>query len=923
MPERYVDAILKHLSGRSYQPLKPRQLARQMGVAESEYGSFREAVKQLRDQGRVVLGARNAVTLPEMSSRVVGTFRLNPRGFGFVIPETPNAHGDLFVPKEDTGGALTGDLVVARTRKRGKRGGETAYSGVIVEIVERGTNRFVGALEQAEGTWFVIPDGTSMTVPIVIRDVGEAGPPVGSKVVVEIVEYPKPGELPAGVIVERLGAGGEAAVETLSVIRAHSLPDEFSEAALREARRAVDTFSPAKVRGREDLSGETILTIDPPDARDYDDAISLQENDDGTVTLGVHIADVSHFVPDGGALDTDARKRGTSVYFPRRVLPMLPEVLSNGVCSLQEGQPRLAKSAMITYDEDGEVVSSRLAETVIRSAKRLTYVEAQEIIDGRRTDADPDVAGLLRDLHGLARRIEQRRRDAGMLHLDLPAVELLFDEQDRVVGAEPEDDSYTHTMIEMFMVEANEAVARTLDAAGRRFLRRIHPEPDPTAEQGLRTFVRACGHRLPRGLSRKAIQDLLESVRGKPESYAVNLAILKTFQQAEYSPLRVGHFALASNCYCHFTSPIRRYPDLTVHRLMAAYCRGELDELPPDDMSELTELGERCSAAARRAETAEREVRDVLMLLYLEDKIGDVHDGVITGVTNFGVFVQLEELLVEGLVRMEDLGDDWWELDPRTGQLRGERTGRKHRIGDRIRVRIVNVDVARRQMNLVPEAGKARKDEPNGGKRPKGAKRAKSMAGGGKGSKGAKKATSAGGKGGERSKGKKDARRPAREGGKGAKVPAGARDKADRSQKQQEQAPARSKSSKGKAGKKRSARAGKKQATPSAGSAKAGKKQSTGGEPKSAKNAKRAGGKSKSGKGATRSSGKGKGGQNGGKAKPAKKAQKSSAGESKGPRKAKKSSSRGSGKESSSSQGRSSSGKGGSGKGRSGGRRKR
>jgi len=703
MPDRYVEAIVKYLSSRDYQPLKPRQLARQMGIAEAEYATFRNAVKRLRDAGRIVLGAKNALTLPEIANYVTGKYRPNPRGFGFVIPDTPNSHGDLFIPPGAAGDALSGDTVRARVAKRGKQAGQMRYAGQIVEILQRGTGRFVGTLREAEDAWFVLPDGKEMTTPILIRDIGTAGPKAGAKVVAEIVKYGGDGELPTGVIVETLGAAGKIEVETLSVIRAFGLPDEFSAEALADARRAVDEFDPSDAAGRKDIASQMTITIDPPDARDFDDAISLKTAGDGQVTLGVHIADVSHFVREQTALDDEARTRATSVYFPRKVLPMLPEILSNGVCSLQEGQRRYAKSAFITYDTEANVTDTRFAETVIVSDARLTYEQAQQICDGRVGGYRPEVVDLVRRLRELARAIEARRRAAGMLHLDLPEVELIFDEKTRVADAVPQDDSYTHTMIEMFMVEANDAVAGLLDRQNRAFLRRIHPAPEPTSSKEFAGFVRACGHKLPADLTRADLQQLLAAVKGRPESYAVNLAVLKTFQQAEYSPMQVGHYALASQQYCHFTSPIRRYPDLTVHRLLAEHCRGRLKNRPPEDMSELTRLGEHCTTADRRAENAANELRDVLILQLLAGKIGEGFDGVVTGVTNFGIFVQSPRFLVEGLIRMEDLGDDWWEVNARYGSIRGQRSGRTFRIGDVVPVRIAAVDVARRQLSLMPQ----------------------------------------------------------------------------------------------------------------------------------------------------------------------------------------------------------------------------
>jgi len=721
MPQRYAQAILKYLAGRKYQPLTERQLARQVGIADEDYSTFREAVKILRDAGQVVLGARNALTLPEMASRIVGVFRANRRGFGFVIPDSPTSHGDLFIPPDAAGGAMNGDHVAAVVRRRGRREGKMVAEGHVAEILRRGNNRVVGTLDQTKGTWFVMPEGKGIFTPVVVADVGAAGPPVGTKVVVEIMEYPaESGALPSGVIVENLGEAGPTAVETIAVIKAHGFSETFSEEAIEDARRAIEAFAPTDLSGRRDLTGEVIVTIDPPDARDFDDAVSLAHNGDGTVTLGVHIADVSHFVREDTLLDTEALARGTSVYFPRRVLPMLPEVLSNGVCSLQQGKNRYCKSAFITYDSKGKVLARSVVESVIRSTKRLTYQQAQEICDGKTGGYDGKVVELVRNMEKLARIIEARRFEEGMLELELPDVELVFDEEHRVIDAVPEDRSYSHTIIEMFMIEANEAVSNLLHAAGLSFLRRVHPQPDETSSRDLVTFVRACGHKIPKDLSRKDMQALLKSVKGRPESYAVNLALLKMFQQAEYAPMRLGHYALASRDYCHFTSPIRRYPDLTVHRLVADYCRRQHEQRPPEDLEALVKLGEHCTATERHAEGAEDELRMVLLLQHMESKIGEAFDGVITGVTNFGMFVQLPRYLIDGLIRMEHLGDDWWELDAVRGQIKGERTGVRYRIGDVVPVVIAGVDIARRELNLslAKPAGKRGQPADKRGKAP-------------------------------------------------------------------------------------------------------------------------------------------------------------------------------------------------------------
>ncbi len=723
MSERYMQAIVQYLDDKHYQPTKVRQLARRMGVADNDYAVFRDSVKQLHDSGRVVMGPKNVLSLPAMGSRVVGVYRGSARGFGFITPSEPNTHGDLYVPAGENLDAVTGDTVLARVIKRGKQAGKMIYQGRIVNVVARGNSRFVGELaraEKGEPFWFVSPQGRNYTDPIVIDDVGPAGK-AGEKVVVEIVRYGSGENLAHGVIVETLGAGGPIDVETLAMIREHGLPDAFEEDVLAEARAAVASFDCQADASddREDLTDWTVVTIDPVSARDYDDAISITPRKGGGFRLGVHIADVAHFVPVGSALDVEASARGNSVYFPRKVVPMLPEILANGVCSLQAGQVRFVKTALIDYDAEANVVGARIANAKIRSRQRLTYEEAQGILAGNVGGYERPVVDLVRAMETLAKRVEARRRRAGMLHLDLPEVELVFSDAGAVTGVVPADQSYTHTIIEMFMVEANEVSARRLEKLDVPFMRRIHPEGDATATKHLREFVKACGLKIPRDLTRQDMQALIDSVRGLPESYAVNLALLKTFEKAEYSPLQMGHFALASRCYCHFTSPIRRYPDLLVHRLLDMDIRGRLKSESHPDTSALAELGRQCSYTERRAERAGRELRALLVLHMLAEHVGEQFEAVVTGVTSFGVFAELVAYRVEGLIALSDLGDDWWEPDPARGVVAAQRSGRRIQLGDLAKVRIVSVDLARRQMNLalVPSANPKASRKPSKGKK--------------------------------------------------------------------------------------------------------------------------------------------------------------------------------------------------------------
>jgi ribonuclease R len=754
MSDSLSNKILEHLSSREYRPQKPRNLAHSLNMAsDEEYHAFRNALRELQHAGRVILGARGAVLVPTAHTspdEFVGTYRHNRRGFGFVVPSDPTGREDLYIPEGQNSGAMTGDVVRARITSKGQRDGKAIYSGKITEILERTQKRFVGTLIHQRNRWMVLPDGNTLTEPILTPDAASRHVKAGVKVVVELTTYPETGQEAQGVITEILGAAGEKDVDLKSVIVQHNLPGKFPEDVADEARAALDTFDPERERTeRLDLSDQIICTIDPDDAKDYDDAISLRRLDSGDWELGVHIADVSFFVPRGDRLDEEAQARGNSCYFPGYVIPMLPEVLSNGVCSLQEGVPRLCKSAFITYDRHAKPVATKFANTMITSAKRLRYREAQAIIDALEpmsVDDPPDVARydrgkpvphpesertvgdyppavvtLLAHMNALARRLQKRRLAAGQLVLDLPEIELVLDENGKVVDAVPEDQSFTHTLIEMFMVEANEAVARLLDSLGVPFLRRIHPEPEASDSDRLRQFVQVAGFRLPKLLDRHALQALLQSVRGRPEGFAINLAVLKSLTRAEYSPKPLGHYALASEAYAHFTSPIRRYADLTIHRLLDEYLamrdepgtsggrsrsairaqigqkvsRGELPST-----HDLMELGKHLSFTERRAEDAERELRQIKVLEMLEKRIGEEFFGVVTGITNFGIFIQLRDWLIDGLIRYENLLDDWWDVDERSGIIRGQRTGKRIGIGDVVKVIIVRVDAARRELEL-------------------------------------------------------------------------------------------------------------------------------------------------------------------------------------------------------------------------------
>lgn len=697
--------ILEVLRRRNYKPIRRADLARQLRIEPSRFAHFRAAVEHLQHHGRITMGPKHLILPPGAANQVIGTFRSNPRGFGFVVPFESRPEGDLFVGPRDTGGAMNNDVVLARVVKKGRRGGQMRHVGVVSQILDRGNTRFVGTLQHEGPGWFIQPEGKGYFDPIVVDDVGAKGARAGDKVVVDIIAYPKGRDPARGAIVEVLGRAGLYDSEIRSVIARYGLPTEFDEACLRQSHEAAEAFDPDSDPRRDDITDEVIITIDPPDAKDFDDAISLRRNRDGNWVLGVHIADVSTFVPMGSPLDQEAHQRGNSVYLPGKVIPMLCEVLSNGICSLQPNQKRFTKSVYITYDPQGHVRGREFANSVIRSKARLTYEQADRILQGHAEGFAGEVVALLKDMETLARAIEARRAKQGMLHLELPETELIFDESGKVVDAQPADDSYPHTLIEMFMVEANEAVAALLDRFKVPFMRRIHPDPAPNSSREIGRFVQLCGFKIPRQLDRAAIQDLLAAVKGTPQEYPINLYVLRSLQKAEYSPLHIGHFALASKHYCHFTSPIRRYADLLVHRLLQCYLEQRLNLIGLEEVlpeAELKEIGRHISFTEQRAEEAEREIKIALVLQMLTEHIGDEMDTVVTGLTNFGVFVQCRKYGIEGMIEPGDLGLDVWKYDPRRQSVIGQYSGKSVHLGQPLRVRIVAVNVPARQLSVAP-----------------------------------------------------------------------------------------------------------------------------------------------------------------------------------------------------------------------------
>lgn len=751
------DNILEYVNNPNYQPVKPAVIAKKLGLSGEATQELKKTVKRMVKSGELAWGPSHLVypvgkpqrqpkhdgvvasattnaakktevaadraaqrkveksrKPPRDSKHFTGTFRRAAGGFGFVRPDgTQRAEGrdaDVFIPADKSGDAASGDIVSVRLEsKRGRMGKQ---EGRILDVVERSTNRFVGVYFEQAGMGMVQIDGKIIVNPIYVGDPGAKGVRPDDKVVIEMVRFPSHVHDGEGVVVEVLGPRGEPGVDTLSIIYEFNLPGDFDEDVLAESRRQADKFDESLGRGRRDLTGSTIITIDPVDARDFDDAISLEKLDNGHWMLGVHIADVSHFVEPKTPLDREAYDRATSVYLPDRVIPMLPEIISNNLASLQPNKVRYALTAMMEMTEEGIRVATDVFKTAIKSSRRFTYEEVDEYLASRaawKKKLTPEVHSLLGRMHELAMMLRARRFNRGSLELSMPEMKIDLDADGRVTGAHLAQNTESHQIIEEFMLSANEAVAEKLEDAGLIFLRRIHGSPDPRKMKVLTEFVREIGFEADNLEDRFELQKLLDKLKGDPREHAVNYATLRSMQRATYSPEEEGHYALASDCYCHFTSPIRRYPDLTVHRLIDTLNRGKK---PDQRLDQLLADGDHCSEREQRAAEAERELKKVKLLLYMSDKIGTELEGIITGVENFGLFITGVEIPAEGFVHISSLTDDYYRYDRAGHVIAGHRSGNSFRLGDRVRVGVAAVDVDTRSLDfrLVARTGSAKKE---------------------------------------------------------------------------------------------------------------------------------------------------------------------------------------------------------------------
>jgi len=699
--------ILAFLTERNPEPMKPRALARRIGIRNRARDDFNAAVEVLIGKKQLRRLANGKLCLPGEtragSRQVRGTVRRTQTGSAWIIPDPAASEfnqPDIFVYPEHLADAQNGDTVLVRLS--GRRGGGGRRTGRVEEVLERSTHTFVGTYFEDWNQGFVRIDGGIFSDPVSVGDPGAKGVQPGDKVVIEIVRFPtqtRPGD---AVLAEILGQRGNPGVDLQTVIHEFGLPDEFPADVLEAARQQADGFDDSQLGDRLDLTGETTVTIDPADARDFDDAISLTKSEDGHWHLGVHIADVAHFVKAGSLLDHEARRRGTSVYLPGRVIPMLPETISNALASLQKGHLRYTKTALIEFSPDGTPLHTELQNTAIKVNRRFTYEQVMPIIrnpDDSKKKVTAKVRQLLLWMHELAMLLRQRRFEQGALELHLPEVKVELDRDGRVSGAREVEHDESHQIIEEFMLAANIAVATELTDRDLTFLRRVHEQPDPVKLQAFGEFVESLGLQIRHASSRFEMQTLLNKVRDKPFEQAVSYALLRSFRQAEYSASQAGHYALAVENYCHFTSPIRRYPDLTIHRLVDALVRRRKKKIGLGQVETL-KLGAHCSDTERRAASAERELTKIKLLMLLEQKRDEVFDAIITGVQKFGIFCRGAALPVDGFIHASSLVKrDILDFDRATYTLTARQSGRIFRLGDPVKVRIAMVDPDERTLH--------------------------------------------------------------------------------------------------------------------------------------------------------------------------------------------------------------------------------
>ena len=697
--EQRKQMIYAFICDEFYVPMKLKELAILLQVPKEQRNELKKVMDSLLAEGKITVSSKGKYSKNE-AQPLVGTFVAHTRGFGFV--EIEGEAEDIFIGEDDVNGAFHNDQVEVVITKcpAGKR-----KEGKIVRILSHGTTRLVGFFEKSKNFGFVIPDNQKFVKDIFVPLERSKGAVTGHKVVVELTKYGGEQKKPEGKVVEIIGHVNDPGTDIMSIVKSYDLPTGFSEKVLNQAERVAKDVSDADMAGRMDLRTWQMVTIDGEDAKDLDDAISISREGSG-YKLGVHIADVTNYVQENSALDHEAYNRGTSVYLVDRVIPMLPHALSNGICSLNEGVDRLALSCIMLINEKGVVVDHKIAETVVRIDKRMTYTSVKKILeeqDPQEIEAYQEFVPMFQLMEELAGILREKRKKRGSIDFDFPETKMILDQEGHPVEIRPYDRNVATKIIEDFMLLANETVAETYFWQEIPFVYRTHDIPDEDKIKKLATFIHNFGHSMHvanKEVRPKEIQKLLAKVEGTSEEMLISRLALRSMKQAKYTPENTGHFGLAAQYYCHFTSPIRRYPDLQIHRIIKDHLRGRMNEEKMKHYEAiLTEVAKKSSERERLAEEAERETIKLKKVEYMEDHLGEEFEGVISSVTKWGIYVELPNT-IEGLIHVTNMKDDHYNYIEEHYEMVGEHTGKTYKLGETVWVRVIGTDFLQRTIDF-------------------------------------------------------------------------------------------------------------------------------------------------------------------------------------------------------------------------------
>ncbi|CAK7056926.1 ribonuclease R [Tissierella sp.] len=696
------EMIIEFMEEKKYKPMLKEELAVQFDIERRDLESFYKILEGLEREGIVIKAKNDKYGLIDNDYLVAGILEGNERGFGFVIPND-KIREDIFIPAENMNGAMHGDRVIANITRRQET--DRREEGEIIRILERNNKIIVGTFEDNRNFGFVVPDDHKIGYDIFIPKAKTRNAKTNQKVVVEITTWPEPRRNPEGKVIEVLGYLDEKGTDILSIIRQFNLPEEFPNKVQEAAKNIEQEVDPKEAKRRVDLRHLNTFTIDGIDAKDIDDAVSIEMKDNGNYYLGVHIADVAHYVREKSTLDKEALQRGNSVYLIDRVIPMLPKELSNGICSLNPNVDRLSLSVFMEIDKKGKVVDHEIVEGLINSKQRLVYDDVSDFLENDDEVAKEKLSKVAEDLklmEELCHILYEKRERRGSIDFDFPEAKIILDEKGVPIEIRKEERRIANRLIEEFMLVCNETVAERFFWSQTPFLYRIHEEPSAEKIATFSKLIHNFGYTLKgqQEVHPKELQLLTKEIRGKKEETLISTLMLRSLKKAIYSNEPGIHFGLAAQYYSHFTAPIRRYPDLVIHRIIKAYLNGKLsDQVQGKLEANLPEIAEHTSMTERRAEEAEREVEDMKKAQYMTKHIGEEFEGIVSSLTNFGMFVQLENT-IEGLVHFNNMLDDYYHFDEEKYYIIGERTNKIYRLGDMIKIRVIDADVMRRNIDF-------------------------------------------------------------------------------------------------------------------------------------------------------------------------------------------------------------------------------